>query len=861
MRSTATITIRSHGFSVTDYNGEFYRHLTDYCRKFVKTKMMSSVAGGRRVMKQVPDRVFASATNNRRELRFHINVLKEFYSFMQQRGYNTSRFKTIKDMPEQGHDKSMEFKSPDVQPRPHQVDYIAYQLDRNKEGVTTKINTLQTGKGKLQPLSSKIKIPGGWTTMGEIKVGDFVISRDGTATEVDGVYPNGVKKMYKVTFADGRSTRCGAEHLWHCYFETTSPDKRWRTVTTQELIDYRSSVKVPRVCVPLIEPEVTPKADLPIDPYILGALIGDGSFVSGSLMLTTPDEEILEEFHKELPVTLSIKYAGKYDWRISKKPKLSGENEWVGILRRLGMWGHIHYEKEIPEIYMNGSIEQRLHLLQGLLDTDGTVQKSGSVSFNTSSPKLAEQVQYLIRSLGGIAAINTRIPTYTYKGEKLKGRRTYDVDIRFKKPSSLFRLSRKKNRTNDNNQYAANLKLRIINIEEDGEEDSQCISVKHPEHLYVTDDFIVTHNTFCAIYNMVKLEKLTVIVLMPRFILTWLTGLDDFVKLNPGDVMVVQGSAELNGCMKLAEENKLDAKIVIVSLPTFQYFMSEYEDTNGKMKGYTHTPDEFWKLLNPGFLIVDEGHESIHALFKLDLYTNVMNKLVLSATLEADDEFINDIYYMIYPNSMRFKNGEYDKYIESIALMYGLQNPNLVKFKGFGGAYSHVKFEQSIIKNKKLLWSWLEFNRTIFEHLFIRKKEDGMRCLIYCATVEMCLLVASHLTEAYPELDIRKFTQEDPKETLYEADCSVSTLKSAGTGVDIPELFCVICTVAIGSKQQSNQSLGRLRRLKSFPDAVPRYCYLTCTGIKQHMDYHRRKVITFDNKTLSQKEVNSGFSL
>lgn len=515
MRSTATITIRSHGFSVTDYNGEFYRHLTDYCRKFVKTKMMSSVAGGRRVMKQVPDRVFASATNNRRELRFHINVLKEFYSFMQQRGYNTSRFKTIKDMPEQGHDKPMEFKSPDVQPRPHQVDYVAYQLDRNKDGVTTKINTLQTGKGK----------------------------------------------------------------------------------------------------------------------------------------------------------------------------------------------------------------------------------------------------------------------------------------------------------------------------------------------------------TFCAIYNMVKLEKLTVVVLMPKYILTWLTGLDDFVKLNAGDVMVVQGSAELNGCMKLAEENKLDAKIVIVSLPTLQYFMSEYEDTNGKMKGYTHTPDEFWKLLNPGFLIVDEGHESIHALFKLDLYTNVMNKLVLSATLEADDEFINDIYYVIYPNSMRFKNGEYDKYIESIALMYGLQNPNLVKFKGFGGAYSHVKFEQSIIKNKKLLWSWLEFNRTVFEHLFIRKKEDGMRCLIYCATVEMCLLVASHLTEAYPELDIRKFTQEDPKETLYEADCSVSTLKSAGTGVDIAELFCVICTVAIGSKQQSNQSLGRLRRLKSFPDAVPRYCYLTCTGIKQHMDYHRRKVATFANKTLSQKEVNSGFSL
>lgn len=821
MRSTATITIRSHGFSVTDYNGEFYRHLTDYCRKFVKTKMTSSVSGGRRVMKQVPDRVFASATNNRRELRFHINVLKEFYSFMQQRGYNTSRFKIIKDMPEQGHDKPMEFKSPDVQPRPHQVDYVAYQLDRNKEGVTTKINTLQTGKGKSTSLDTPIKTPTGWTLMGDIKLGDEVVAWDGSSTKVTGVYPQPVKQLYNVKFADGREVEVCGEHLWEVYYVNTVKHKRWRVVDTLEVLRL-ISMPNPRVYIRLPENIEEPVVDHEIPPYVLGTLIGDGFFIESNL---------------------------------------TGSDSRFDELRRLGLHGKHSYEKFIPDEYMTGSRNQRLAIVQGLLDADGTVKKSGSVSFSTSSPKLAEQVQYLIRSLGGIAAINSHIGAGWCEGEKLEGRRIYDVDISHKKPSELFTLERKRAQCNDNSQYNEELKLRVTSVTPTREAESQCISVDHPDKLFVCKDFIVTHNTFCAIYNMVKLEKLTVVVLMPKYILTWLTGLDDFVKLNPGDVMVVQGSAELNGCMKLAEENKLDAKIVIVSLPTLQYFMSEYEDTNGKMKGYTHTPDEFWKLLNPGFLIVDEGHESIHALFKLDLYTNVMNKLVLSATLEADDEFINDIYYVIYPNSMRFKNGEYDKYIESIALMYGLQNPNLVKFKGFGGTYSHVKFEQSIIKNKKLLWSWLEFNRTVFEHLFIRKKEDGMRCLIYCATVEMCLLVASHLTEAYPELDIRKFTQEDPKETLYEADCSVSTLKSAGTGVDIPELFCVICTVAIGSKQQSNQSLGRLRRLKSFPDAVPRYCYLTCTGIKQHMDYHRRKVTTFANKTLSQKEVNSGFSL
>jgi len=123
--------------------------------------------------------------------------------------------------------------------------------------------------------------------------------------------------------------------------------------------------------------------------------------------------------------------------------------------------------------------------------------------------------------------------------------------------------------------------------------------------------------------------------------------------------------------------------------------------------------------------------------------------------------------------------------------------------------------------------------------------------------------VAAYLTVKHRGigLDVRKYTQEDPKSTLYEAEVTVSTLMSAGTGVDIPGLRTGIMTVAVGSKQKSSQALGRLRRLKDYPDTTPTFVYFVCANIKQHMDYHRKKLENFEDKTLSQRTMNSGFSL
>jgi hypothetical protein len=151
------------------------------------------------------------------------------------------------------------------------------------------------------------------------------------------------------------------------------------------------------------------------------------------------------------------------------------------------------------------------------MDTDGTVDTKGSCSFCTTSKVLAEDVRYIVRSLGGMASIGVKKePKYTYKGEKRIGHCAYIVHIRFKVPSSLFTLTRKKLRAGDMNQYSATLKCRIESVEYVGEEETQCILIDHPDHLYITDDFIVTHNTESGLALSLVSEAEVTIVIAPK---------------------------------------------------------------------------------------------------------------------------------------------------------------------------------------------------------------------------------------------------------------------------------------------------------------------------------------------------------
>jgi len=354
------------------------------------------------------------------------------------------------------------------------------------------------GSGKAQPLDTLIKVPNGWDYMGNMKVGTEVIAKDGSITKVNAVYPQGIKEIFKITFSDGRSTECCGEHLWKVYTGGKEYPIIPKVMNTLELIRRLSMKSMSNLLwVDLCDSEQNADINLPLDPYLLGVFLGDGS-ARGSPNITTPDTFIIDKIKQLLPseCMLSDGYSRQinkngdpdcYTYGIKKKPD-SKINTFTKHLVDLDLYNKICYDKHIPEIYLNGSTKQRLTLLQGLLDTDGYINKNSTVSYCSTSQNLAYGVAYLIRSLGGIASVSTK---FTHNGEYRSGRIAYIVNIRYKTPSELFTLPKKKDRANDNGQYNATLKLIVKSIESIGFKEAQCISID----LYITDDFIVTHNS------------------------------------------------------------------------------------------------------------------------------------------------------------------------------------------------------------------------------------------------------------------------------------------------------------------------------------------------------------------------------
>jgi phosphate starvation-inducible protein PhoH len=381
------------------------------------------------------------------------------------------------------------------------------------------------GSGKAQPLYSKILTPKGWTTMGEIEPGDKVITPKGEVTEVVNTFPQGKKDIYRITFSDGRQVDSCDEHLWKVKYRHWTEDK---VLTLREIIDKHSKkIDEKRLYIPLIESSNNVDVDLPMNPYILGTLIGDGGFTNNSLTFTNKDELVLEHVDSilgEENYTLKKRKNSNYDYGIKSIDtiKSSGKkgvftNKIKMVLDDLGLYNKKSEYKFIPEIYKKSSKTQKLNLIRGLMDTDGTTDtKNCSLSYSTSSKQLSEDFVEIIHSIGGIAKITTKKPKYTYEGEVKYGLINYIINIRYPNPKELFSLPRKKDIC-EKYQYT-DLNLRIDSIEYVGKLESKCIMIDDPKHLYITDNYVVTHNTFLSCAEAIKLvttqEKYKRIVLV-----------------------------------------------------------------------------------------------------------------------------------------------------------------------------------------------------------------------------------------------------------------------------------------------------------------------------------------------------------
>jgi len=412
-----------------------------------------------------------------------------------------------------------------VKPNGDKFDLHGYQCSfvRQKARKFDGINGFDVGLGKAQPLDAKILTPTGWRLMGNIQVGDLVIAVDGSAVPVLAVYPQGEKEIFEVEFSDGSKTHCCNEHLW---FTQTESDRKKERYTRRNgiernefgsvkaLIDIRETLiyqTQKNHKIPMVSPVQFDKKDFVIDPYVLGVLLGDGCLRNRGTTFSVSDVEIatiVSAIIKSsgLPVEVK-KVASNYHDRtqtysISKGLNASGiKNPVKQAIKNIGLDGLGSYDKFIPEDYLFSSVEQRLSMLKGLMDTDGYVSKDGiTIQFSSSSIRLADDVIFLIQSLGGIAWKSNKIPTYRHKGELRKGAIHYTVSMRLPPEIIPFSLQRKINKVKPKSKY---LPVRYFTkVESVGMAKAQCISIDHPTHLYVTDDFIVTHNTFTALASV-----------------------------------------------------------------------------------------------------------------------------------------------------------------------------------------------------------------------------------------------------------------------------------------------------------------------------------------------------------------------
>jgi replicative DNA helicase len=369
------------------------------------------------------------------------------------------------------------------------------------------------GVGKALPNSNKVYTPEGYKLMGSLNVGDKVFGRNGKETNVTGVYPQGNRPIFKISFNDDTFTFCDEEHLWSVNSINQrnrsswkdgkriklEPDNSFKIIKTSELMGNLTfgSKKALNFKIPMVNPVEFNQKDLPINPYVLGIMLGDGYMKASRF--TTKDVEIIDEVSMITQQNISIKERCR---DIDKGSYLVKECLFdvciYGItdkLKSLNLYDKKSDTKFIPTDYLYNSIENRLEILRGLLDTDGNVRKNGGIEYVSTSKQLIQDVKFLVLSLGGFCKLSSKIPTYTYKGIKKYGKKAYKLAISFPEKNNItpFKLNRKNKLVINRVKYENNKFIK--SIEYSHNEEATCIMVDNDEHLFVTDDFIVTHNT------------------------------------------------------------------------------------------------------------------------------------------------------------------------------------------------------------------------------------------------------------------------------------------------------------------------------------------------------------------------------
>lgn len=351
----------------------------------------------------------------------------------------------------------------------------------------------------------------GSKTIRDISIGEYIYDDQGKLTKILEKVSPGIVPSYKVTLSDGREVVASGNHIWKVW---NTYLKRETEITTGEMSKryyfskrdnrYDKTVKSYIYSVPQNKCLEFEEKELPVDPYYLGCWLGDG--MSGTVNhICNMDKEVID-FVKEYADRLGLEYLERFAPKEGKHPDFrymrisNGKGKVNPLIESMKSLG-LQHNKHIPKLYLNSSKEQRLELLRGLFDTDGSIFKNGTIKFNSSIPTLAQSVVELCRSLGMGVKYHIK-PTYYLKNNiKHKCKDTCVVYI--KTTEDIFKIQRKRDNYRKDKGSRNDLKSRhnfnyvtITNIEPVGERKCYCVRVDNESKLFLTTNYVVTHN--CA---------------------------------------------------------------------------------------------------------------------------------------------------------------------------------------------------------------------------------------------------------------------------------------------------------------------------------------------------------------------------
>lgn len=703
------ITVYSHHFKVVP--------LTDIARKicfsFVRKYIISSTTGPEPV-----HTAYAASNTAKTWFRFHINTLDDWKRFIYEKGYGKAAEYIEKEyfaptkvalaLKDGWKHKPEQEPVRDYLAAPVGVKDPQSGLYPEGTGAKARLVGISTGAGKALPLQARIKVPDGWKTMREMKVGDVITAWDGKDTVVTGVFPQGKIKACLLKFCDGRKLVCSWDHLWRVY---TDGDMVPDVVTTREI----------------------------------ESLIQSGHSVRIDLHKAFEPEKV-EAFNK----LLADKRPSITDGKFVLKTKLKEEfDAWTELVWAVGCRGH------------------------------------------------------------GIQM----------------GLDNYHIFV-----------------TMQDNRFDRRT-LTIVSAWNAPDEEMQCISIDHPDKLYITDNYIVTHNTFCALAELARRGEVFVAIVLAQFVGKWVNDIANTLKVDKKEILKVQGSAELKALTEMAvTKGALEGfKAIVISNRTYENYLRSYERHENELQdlGYMCKPEELFEKLGAGTRLIDEVHMQFYAQYRLDLYTHVPQSISLSATLINKDPEIERIYKTAYPMPERYREGPVDKFTDAYAVRYSVNPRWRYKTSYKEPNYSQNAYEESILKNKEFAVSYCQMIKTFVQAGYVRNYEPGHKAIIFCGTVAMCGHLATYLQNAYPQYNVKRYVAEDPYEENYkQPDIRVTTIGSGGTGHDVPGMTDAHLTPGLESIQANIQAFGRLRKI---PNKQTRFYFYTNTDIRKHLKYDRSK--------------------